>query len=44
MQSEGKVKVLTIFALALLDLVLVLYVLMTGLAVIPGPLHLKNAG
>ena len=43
-QCEGKVKVLTIFALALLDLVLVLYVLMTGLAVVPCPLHLENAG
>ena len=37
---SGKVKVLTIFALALLDLVLVLNVLVTGLAVVPSPLHL----
>ena len=33
-------KVPTIFALALLDLVFILHVLMAGLAVVPSPFHL----
>ena len=33
---------LTVFAFAFLDLVLVLDVLVAGLAVVPGPLHLKT--
>ena len=35
-------RTLTVLALALLDLVLVLDVLVAGLAVVPGPLHLKT--